>query len=77
MGFLVVRASVVFTFSPERASQLLPVGGKSHKRVHYGSCFGRDFSIMVQPILKEFTVLETVIQGLHVILCDLLDIFAP
>ena len=42
--------------------QLLPVGSKSHKRVHFRSCFGGDFSITLQPILKKFTVLETVIQ---------------
>ena len=28
----------------------------------------------VQPILEKFTVLETVIQGLHIIFCNLLDI---
>ena len=32
---------------------------------------------MVQPILNNFTVLETVIRGLHFVLCNLLDIFAP
>ena len=36
-----------------------------------------NFSILVQPILKRFTVLETVIQGLHFFLCNILDIFAP
>ena len=44
---------------------LLPVGRKSYKRVHFWSCSGRDFSMMVQPILKMFTVFETVIQGFH------------
>ena len=39
--------------------QLLPVGSKSHKPVHFGSCSGGDFSITVQLILKQFTVLET------------------
>ena len=38
---------------------------------------GRHFSITVQPILKNFTGLEAVIQGLHFFLCNLLDIFAP
>ena len=37
---------------------------------------GRDFSIMVQPILKKFTVLEIVIQVVHFLLCNLLDISA-
>ena len=32
---------------------------------------------MFQPILKVFTVLETVIKGLHLFLCNLLDIFTP
>ena len=32
---------------------------------------------MVKPILKKFTVLETVVQGLHFVFCNLLDIFAP
>ena len=57
--------------------QLLPVGHKSHKRVHFASSSGRDFSVMVHPMLKKFTVLETVVQGLHFLLCNLLDIFAP
>ena len=30
-----------------------------------GHVLGRDFSITAQPILKKFTVLKTVIQGLH------------
>ena len=30
--------------------QLFPVGCKAHKCVQSGSCSGRDFSIMVQPI---------------------------
>ena len=45
--------------------------------VNFGACSGSDFSITVQPILKKFTVLETVIQGLHLLLCNLLDIFTP
>ena len=45
--------------------------------VNFGSFSGHDFSITVQPILKRFTVLESVIQGLHLLLCNLLDIFAP
>ena len=36
---------------------------KSYKCVHFGSSSRCDFSIAVQPILKKFTVLETVIQG--------------
>ena len=36
-----------------------------------------DFLIMFQPILKTFTVLETVIQWLHLLMCNILDIFAP
>ena len=50
---------------------------RSHKRVSFGSYSGRDFSITVQRILKRFTVLETVIQGVHFLFCNLLDIFAP
>jgi len=57
---------------------LLPVGSKSHKRVvNFWWHSDRDFSIMVQPIPKWFTVLETVIQGVYFLLCNLLDIFAP
>ena len=56
--------------------KLLPIGSKSYKRVHFGSCSGRDFSLTVQPILKRFTVLESVIQALYFFLCKLLDIFA-
>ena len=50
---------------------------KSHKHETLGSYSGDDFSIVVQPILKGFTDLETVIQGLHFLLYNLLDIFAP
>ena len=57
--------------------QLLSVGSKSHKHVYFRSCFGGDFSITVQMILKKFTVLEIVIQGLHFLLYNLLDSFAP
>ena len=46
-------------------------------RVNCGSCSGRDFSITFQPILKWFTGLETAIQVLHFLLCNLIDIFAP
>ena len=57
--------------------KLLSVGSESYKRVNFGSRSGRDFSITVQPILKRFTILEIVIQGLHFSLCNLLDVFAP
>ena len=53
------------------------VGGKSQKRENFGLYSGRDFSIRDQPIQKSFTVLETVIQGVHCLLCNPLDIFAP
>ena len=56
---------------------IFSVGSKSHKRVNFLSYPGRNFSVMVQPIRKRFTVLETVIQGLHFLLCNLLDVFAP
>ena len=56
---------------------LLPVGSKLHKCVHFGSCSGHDFSIVVQSISKGFTVLESVIQELHLLLRDALHIFAP
>ena len=36
------------------------VGSKSHKRVHFRSYSGGDFSITIQPILKTFTGLEAV-----------------
>ena len=32
---------------------------------------------MFQPFLKMFTVWETVVQGLRLLFCNLLDIFAP
>ena len=32
---------------------------------------------MVQPILKKFTALETVVQEFHFLFCNILDIFAP
>lgn len=41
------------------------VSNKPHKRVHFGSCSGRDSSIMVQKISKRFKVLERVIQVLR------------
>ena len=41
-----------------------------------GSCSAGDFSITVQLVLKKFTVLELVIQGLRLLFCNLLDIFA-
>ena len=40
-----------------------------------GSCSGHDVSITVEPILKRFTVLETVIQVLHFLFCNLLRRF--
>ena len=43
----------------------------------FGSSSVRDFSITVQRILTEFTVLETVIEVLHFLFRNLLDIFAP
>ena len=46
------------------------------KHVDFGSSSDGDFSITVQPIFKKFTVLETAIQGLHSLFCNLLDIFA-
>ena len=39
----------------------------------FGSYSGRDFSIIIRPIPKMFTVLETVIQGLRSLFCNLLD----
>ena len=42
-----------------------------------GHVRGHDFLITVQPILKMFTVLTTVIQWLRFLFCNLLDIFAP
>ena len=38
--------------------QLFPIGSKSHKCVHFGSCLGRDFWT-IRQILRKFTVLET------------------
>ena len=38
---------------------------------------GRDFLIAVQKISKRFKVLERVIQVLHLLFCNPLDIFAP
>ena len=35
--------------------QLLPVSSKSHKRFHFGTSLGRDFSMRVQPILKSYS----------------------
>ena len=64
-------------FDRKRRHKLLPVRRKSYKRVDFGSWSGRDFSIMVQPILKGFTVFGNRIQGLHFLLCNLLDIYAP
>ena len=42
-------------------SNYFMVGSKLHKRVDFGSCSGRDFSVMFYPISKKFTVLERVI----------------
>ena len=57
---------------------LLPVGIKSHKSVHFGSCLGHDFSLTVQPILKQFTVFACAIKQLYFFfLRNLLDVFAP
>ena len=47
----------------KQSHQLLSVGRKSHKRVHFVPCSGRDCSITVQSISKRLTVLERVIQG--------------
>ena len=53
-----------------------PVGSKSHKLDYFGSCSRLDLLITVQPISKRFTVLEQVIQVLHLLLCNPLDSFA-
>ena len=42
--------NLVFTFWPEMTSPVTSIGSKSHKRVHFGSCSGHKFSIMVHPI---------------------------
>ena len=55
--------------------KLLPVDSKSYNRVNFKSFSGREFSIMVQPILKRFTVLESIIQGLHFLLVQLVRHF--
>ena len=47
----------------------------AHKRVHFGSYSGCDFSISVHPILKAFAGLETVILGLHCLFSILVDKF--
>ena len=49
---------------------LLPIGSKSHKRIKFGSCSGRDFSMTVHTISKRVTILETVIQELYYSFCD-------
>ena len=51
-------------FNWKRHQELLPVGIKSHKRVHFESCLDHDFSTF-QAISKKFTVLERVIQVHH------------
>ena len=61
----------------QKRPQHVSVGSKSHKRVCFGSCSGGNFSITVQRILNAFSVLEGVIEGLHLFLHNLLDIFAP
>ena len=43
----------------------------------FWSCSGHDSSIIAIPILKRFTVLETVIQGLYFFCCNLLGICTP
>ena len=48
-----------------------PRNDEVQTRVHLGPCSGGDFAITVQLILKKFTVLETVIEGLHLLLCNL------
>ena len=53
------------------------VGSKSHKRVHFGSCSGRDFLIAFQKMSKRFKVLKSVIHLPHFLFCGPLDIFAP
>ena len=62
-------------FHRKRRHQLLPVGSKSQQRVHFWSCSGRDFSTKVQTILKRFTLFETVVRGLHFLLCKPANIF--
>ena len=55
----------LYILSGKRRHQLLPVGSKSPKPIHFGSSSDRDFWIMLQPIQKKFAELETVIQGIH------------
>ena len=49
----------------------------NHTNVNCGSCSGRDFTIMVQPILKRLTFFGTVIQAFHFSFSDPLDILVP
>ena len=59
------------------AINYIRIGSKSYKRINFLSCSDRDFSMIVQPILKRFTVFETAVQWLHFHFSKLLDISAP
>ena len=59
----------LFLYRKQR-HHLLLVGSRSHRRVHFGSCSGRDWLITVQSISKRCrqTATENVIQGLYLVL---------
>ena len=55
---------------------VLPVGSKSHKRVHFWPCSVRTFLLTVHSISKRIPVLERV-RWFKCLFCNALDIFAP
>ena len=59
------------------ADYSITVDSNSHKRGRFGSCSDHDFSITIQPILKKLTVLESLIQGLHFLLCNWTFLLRP
>ena len=42
----------------------------------YGPCSGRDFSTTAQPLTKKITVMQIIVQALHLVVRKSLDIFA-
>ena len=72
--FTGLQLSVIFTFRLAMTSRATSVSRKLHKRSHFMSCLGHDFSIRVQLILKWFAILQIVIQELQFMLSRPIDI---
>ena len=62
-------------FDRKWSHYLFPVGSKSHKRFNCGSGSRRNFWITIQSISNRFTVFESVVKMLHLLLVKIVGHF--